>query len=690
MNWIYIVVVLIILIVIGFNTKTFRCFCKSGFVKAIASIMVGILTILGIFIGIFSDTLKQHEDRYVYDNLYWFNSKNIINFPIEELKYTLQDEEDTVLVLKTDAIDIQGFEESVHYVFVVDKTLDSEKKPNKDKEKIEDLRDLLKQRLEQYDQLGTYNRIWLNTYNFKDREDLILAGCILKILLENIQENKKNTYQVFVYNGEHTAGCWRSHYDQRIKNKIYDGYEFEIIENLDTLNNDLFDFFLKYSLHNRYREDRICRNSNFKRIVDTITNSLKANPSVKNKKKVITIISDLVHEEKTADFKDVETSISNLSSIPHVSISKKDTKYNKEVKTVLNLVDLEYKNKDNTAMHDAVKDLFHKYFHFCHHYNYHELGILGDTFSQYNHLVNIATFPHKDNKKDTARTLITFRYPFMSGKFNELYSTYLKFKQEGNFIMSINDNSVVPCDFVMKLTPCTKTKHSTTTDETDEDCLILKKNNTKHFYIDSTITYMAQFDADKLSKNMEWSFFYQDGNKTIKENVTITFVTKMPKTLCYIMILMITIFYVLLLTLTIYFSFKLLICRRITIQKRLWSSIFVSISAILLVIILGNLIGNYVKELCNIEKSFLVCYILLTVTIIVLLIILIVHEVRYKIVLHDNNGTANYRLLQCPYNQNVIFPSIAATPDNTVLILVSLTTIAMFLSFIISLIIFTS
>ena len=712
----YICIVVVLILTIGFNARTFRCFCKSGFVKTIGSIMGILLATIFFFCGLFSDTLIQHEEKHASDNLFWFRPKNIVEFPIEELKHTMQEEQDTIKqVLIADTIDIQCISESVHYIFVVDKTLDSEKPPDN---KIEDLRKLLKQRI------GENDSSWLGTKYFIDREDLMLAGCIHKIL----NENKENTYQVFVYNGE---------YKNPIPN---DPNEFLVINTVE-----FSDFLKTYSYLER--EDRRPRNTNFKRIADTITNSLKASPILKDKKKVITIFSDLVHEEKTGNFKTVDKAIHELSILSDISVSRKDMIYNKHVKTVLNLVVLEHKNKFNTAynvntrpyswhessfnnlhgynncqvtcdstcmtridvvlptrnnvenhtyitiqsqdtidkdaMHYRIKDLFLKYFHFCHRYNYREADLFTEDYNTlYNYLANIVTFPHIDKRTDD-RTLITFRYPFMSGKFNELGSTYLKFKQEGDYFMSINDNSVAHCDFVMRLIPIQQI--------TNEEIIILKKGDTKKFNIDTSIVYMAEFDADKLSKNMEWCFSYIDKseNKIIKESIPIKFVTKIPKTLSYILILMIMVFAILTVSLVFYFSFKLAICgsaynifnlscnlfclkkwdnnKTCIFLKRFFSVLTILIAGWLFAKVI-NVIYYHFESLRNIEKNvyipnlpnridyFSTLYITIVVIILIILTISIWHESRYKIKLHKMRL---YNKLNCAYqplNNNVETP----------------------------------
>jgi hypothetical protein len=572
-------------------------------VKTIGAIMGILLTVIGIFVSVFADNLSQYDEK----NLYWFSPNNIIDFTINELKYTMQDEDDTIRILKADTIDIQPFNEPIHYIFVVDKTLDSKQ----DREKYIDktkFREIIKHRFIAKDPTADTTKLNKNTGSkksinnkpdnfFDDREDLMLASCILKVYTEN----PDNTWQVFIYNGELKTE----------ENKYQN--EFNVISN-----STLSDFLENYGYQST--DDRRPRVTNFARIIDTVTNTLEKDPD-KNKYRVITIFSDYVHEDKETkvDIKKVDDAIHSLGTLPHIAVNKKGDKHTKSVKTLLNLVDLEYKNNYQTKyeldksknkirqninikqvpnlidnkkdtisiklsaynkgtndiyitvqsldtinkieMYDKVKSLFYHYFHFCHHYSFHEFDILKDTVSQYGYMANIATFPHIDPKKDPHRTFVTFHYPFMSGKFSELYSTYLKFKQSGEFMVSINDNSVVPCDFIMKLSPVTPSPNDT--------ALILKRGDTKRFDISDTVTYMAQFDADRLSKNMEWVFSFQEDStkQVIKENVPIRFVLKMPKTLCYILILVITLFLLLFVTLIVYFCIKTTMCKQIDCAK---------------------------------------------------------------------------------------------------------------------------
>ena len=94
MVYLYLIIALILTLTIAFNVRTFRCFCKSGFVKTITSVMGISITIIGIFVGIFADNLSQHNKTD--SNRFWFSPRNIIEFPIKELKHH---------TIQTDALD---------------------------------------------------------------------------------------------------------------------------------------------------------------------------------------------------------------------------------------------------------------------------------------------------------------------------------------------------------------------------------------------------------------------------------------------------------------------------------------------------------------------------------------------------------------------------------------------------------
>jgi hypothetical protein len=552
--------------------------------------MLALFTIVLAFCGFFADDLKHHESKS--DNLYWFHPKNIINFPLHQLKHNVQKDyieywdNDTVpMPIIPDVIDtlyIQPFEEPVHYIFVVDKTISAQANLQQD---IEDFKRITNGRIG-FDVSAKNNK-------FIDREDFMLACCIDKIL----KEDPKCTYQVFVYNGEKLTMSERQN----------DKFEFEeIIENK---NRNIEYFITNY----KYREynDRQSRNTNFVSIANKILESLP--PCATNKNKSVTVFSDFEHEDDvTENFAQLDSAIGALKEnlmTPNkknepsilmnlVKLSSGKSKFLHNLSPItptswsLNPYSFEHKD-DNELFHsvaltgnvenhisitinaekidkenkiEQTLNAFRKHFHFEYQYIYNEFEILVKE-SITDILSHIVTFIRKDkvhykhwSKRDSISCL-TFYYPFSIGKMDQLHSAFVKFDTKDkdtiyrNLIFCASDNSINHAEFLMRL-------HDTVNDDKKE--LILTNGEPEEFYIDFSHIYQVDIDVDKIPHNMVMDISFQnnkDSTTTIKEQVQIQFKTLLPKFLCYLIILAIILFFILLATLFFYFCYKLAICK---------------------------------------------------------------------------------------------------------------------------------
>lgn len=329
MGGIYLGIVIVLILTIFFNVRTFRCFCKSGFVKTIASVMGILITIIGIFVGIFADSLLSHYEN-TYNNRHWFNPRTIISFPIEQLKYhalptdafdypLFTDKHDCILKDVIDTLVLQRAPNKVNYIFVVDKTASGKPADNVDQNDLISFRQDIKKELERK-QCKNANEIDCTT-RFKFREDLMLVAC-----LNAMCETKEDIIdcQVIIYNGENN------------KNDIT---KFQEIIEYPTM-----DSFLK-----EYNFIENKRATNFKDIIEKISISNFINDTTKT---IITIFSDFFHEDHLTEvtFKELEESIRILKN--------KILKNKENIKgpnVLLNLVALNY-SKNKTPINYKIKD----------------------------------------------------------------------------------------------------------------------------------------------------------------------------------------------------------------------------------------------------------------------------------------------------------------------------------------------
>ena len=672
MEWFYLGIVIVLILAIFFNVKTFRCFCNSGFVKTIASIMGVLFTIIGIFVGIFAENLTQHSNEY--HNRYWFTPKNIIEFPIEQLKYhalqssaldsLLKDEKVKTGIINDIAnkIVLNPDTNKVDYIFVIDKTASGKQNTRIPQKILSELRENVESRIKE--QLKY--RYKLDTKYFPYREDLLLVSCILAISDSCNQKNIGS--QVFVYRGE---------------NKDTVEGDFIQIKSDDILT-FLKDYKEKYVKHNGFKSKLY---TNFNSVINKINHSyLPTN----NSKTVITIFSDFLHEDRnTESFEQLNTNIGNfINKIRQSSCS------NQEPNVLINLIKLNVNNPTfvNNNKIEETLNLFRKHFHFEHKKTYTESEIL-EAENINERMAQLTTYIRKDRfyyetleEKEKISNLI-FYYPFSIGKMEQIHSSYVKFKIEGEnkniqpnvSFINISDNSVCPTKFIFRLININTCETITLSEgETNEGEFI-------KFSLDTTSFYIASIDACKIPNNLVLNIATQGrdsiGCQTIKEQIPIQFKTLTPKILCYVLIISITLFGILLATLLIYFCFRLTICRYAYYKSEHMAKItgwlVAFITGYFAVKVLITLVCYCIELYCIesidyihegsffLQHSFTFLFLVLILSISLILLISRVYEYKHKNIIHLTFPFPS----NCPYRSVGLPPTTATGQDKDVLIL---------------------
>jgi len=479
------------LVTLCLSIKMTRCFLKSGIIKMMSNILIILFAVIAFFFSIHANILSQHDDKE--DGLFWFNVRNIINFPIEQLSNNNSQYKKNEIKFPTHNINNNAVPK---FVFVIDKTLSTELEPiYKQKEDlyIKNFIDEIKKDLRNTPSLlkpiennKSYIDLLKNTPS-----DLLLVGCIqqlYKLYGNNIE------YEVLIYNGE------------KENEKKYQEFQ-HIGSKKDTKKTEEFGSFLqKYqNIKNPTGSDR---KTNLNKIISELDHNSYVSDSTQT---IITIICDFYHEEETESFYKLDKSLYNLSKRPTIC--------------QLNLIELYGSKKNNAAIITRTMNLCAKYFKHTYLYKYEQRNIFNENSNDFS--CYIASIMQIAKQSDS--TKINFYYPFKQGVFSKTNQCEIKFPA-GKYTLNIRNES--------------------TNKSTNNICISFKdKKNNSHFLLTDEHPIVerlgendATYELTMNAENIPYNCFLEisSENNRNKTQFPLVFKELVPKTICYVLILIYT------------------------------------------------------------------------------------------------------------------------------------------------------
>jgi hypothetical protein len=252
---------LLFLVLFFMAKRIIRCFFKSGFYAKTIEFALALFTVIAFLFSLYASILSEHYGK-TNSAYYWFNPQHVFEFPIKQLQY--YDETQTININELPKND------SVNYVFVVDKTLSNQ-------ETDANWTTFVKNSIK-----NTNRELIKDIDTLNKHSDILLAG-MLPYLDSSATHNK---YSIMLYNG-------------LLKNEDTSPIEAMFIKDrtdvMDILQSyvDTVKFIQSEEFIEKYRPKS--RQTNFQRIFDSLNNN---NLLKSNYRNVVFFFSDFYHETR--------------------------------------------------------------------------------------------------------------------------------------------------------------------------------------------------------------------------------------------------------------------------------------------------------------------------------------------------------------------------------------------------------